>query len=285
MCSVLKASAPLFLLPNPLHAMIARNWTVGEIMDLFINAVPGGSIKNTVDTLKSGNRNIVVTGIVTSMFPTMDVIRQAILHKANFIIVHEPSFYNHADETAWLEKDDVFNQKINLLNKHNIAVWRNHDYVHTHRPDGIIEQFKDDSGWKEYFSSNEGLFLIPPTTVKEVIDNLKLRFDTGMMRYIGDLSDTCTRMLYMPGAPGGKRQIESISSKKPDLVICGEIQEWETAEYVRDARAAGRKINLIVMGHIASEEPGSKFMADWIKKNVPQIPVTHVPSKTPFSFE
>ena len=30
------------------------------------------------------------------------VIEQAITKGANFIIVHEPTFYNHRDETAWL---------------------------------------------------------------------------------------------------------------------------------------------------------------------------------------
>src|SRR5437764_14894996 len=69
--------------------------TVGEVMDLFINQVPGAPLPNTVDTIKAGSRDTVITGIITTMFATIDVINKAINEKANFIIAHEPTFYNH----------------------------------------------------------------------------------------------------------------------------------------------------------------------------------------------
>ena len=88
-----------------------KSITVGEVMDLFIKQVPGAPFESTVDTLKSGNKHIVVTGIVTTMFATIDVIKKAIAANANFIIAHEPTFYNHEDKTDWLEKDDVYQYK------------------------------------------------------------------------------------------------------------------------------------------------------------------------------
>ncbi len=44
-----------------------------------------------------------MTGIVTTMFATIDVLEKAIAVGANFIIVYDPTFYNHADETDWLK--------------------------------------------------------------------------------------------------------------------------------------------------------------------------------------
>src|SRR5205085_12466509 len=114
-----------------------KNITVGEIMDRFIIEVPGAPIENTVDTLKAGSRDIVVTGIVTTMFATLEVINKAIALGANFIIAHEPTFYNHRDDTDWLEGDKVYRHKAALLKQHGIAVWRNHDYIHRHVPDGV----------------------------------------------------------------------------------------------------------------------------------------------------
>src|SRR5690348_1061725 len=87
---------------NEAKAAEDNGWTVGQIMDLFMKEVPGAPFSQTVDTLKAGNRDIRVTGIVTTMFSTVDVIRKAIALKANFIIAHEPTFYNHLDETGWL---------------------------------------------------------------------------------------------------------------------------------------------------------------------------------------
>jgi putative NIF3 family GTP cyclohydrolase 1 type 2 len=88
----------------------------------------------------------------------------------------------------------------------------------------------------------------------------------------------------LPGAAGGKRQISEMSTKKPDVLICGEISEWETAEYVRDAQAKGDKLSLIVLGHIASEEPGSEFMIGWLKQNVPNIKAIHIHPGNSLSF-
>ena len=84
--------------------------TVQQLIDLILKEIPG-TVPNTVDTIKTGNPNQKITGVVTSMFPTIEVIRKTIEQKANFLIVHEPSFYNHNDETGWLEKDEVYQYK------------------------------------------------------------------------------------------------------------------------------------------------------------------------------
>ena len=104
------------------------------------------------------------------------------------------------------------------------------------------------------------------------------------LRYIGDLDQPCGKVLLMPGAAGGMPQIRNIRTHKPDVLVCGEVSEWETAEYVRDARAKGDKLALVVIGHVASEEPGSLFMAKWLKEKVPAIKTTHLPAGNSLSF-
>jgi putative NIF3 family GTP cyclohydrolase 1 type 2 len=117
-----------------------------------------------------------------------------------------------------------------------------------------------------------------------MIEYLKQKLFIDKVRYIGDLEQNCKKILLMPGASGGTRQIQAMSKEKPDVLICGEIQEWETAEYVRDAQAKGENLSLIVLGHIASEEPGSEFMAAWLKAKVPNIKITHILSNNSLSF-
>lgn len=259
--------------------------TVGQIMDTFIKQVPGREKIITVDTLKAGNREIAVTGIVTTMFATIDVIRKAIALGANFIIAHEPTFYNHTDDTAWLEGDDVYQYKSNLLKEHNIAVWRNHDYIHSMLPDGVLKGVVGQLAWQKYQQPLPNVFNFNPAPkLSGLIKELKEKLDIKMLRYIGDLNQPCQKILFIEGSAGGKTQIGGIGKIKPDVLICGEISEWETAEYVRDARAKGNQLSLIVLGHIASEEGGSIFMADWVHKNFPQIKATHVPSGNSLSF-
>jgi putative NIF3 family GTP cyclohydrolase 1 type 2 len=259
--------------------------TVGQIMDLFIKEVPGAPFPDTVDTLKTGSRDTVVTGVVTTMFATIDVIRKAIALGANFIIAHEPTFYNHRDETKWLEKDDVYNYKADLLKKHNIAVWRNHDDIHSMRVDAVREALAGQLGWQQFGEAGQDIYnLNPALTLKALITHVKTKLNTPQVRYIGNLDQVCKKVLLFPGAAGGKSQIEAISKTQPDVMLCGEISEWETAEYVRDATAKGKQLSLILMGHIASEEPGSEFMAHWLRDKFPAVKTTHIASGNSLYF-
>ena len=269
-------AAPLF---GRASAFVKTNetYTVGQIMDLFISQVPGGKKTDTVDTLKSGSPDTVVTGILTTMFATIDMIRKAIDLGANFIIAHEPTFYNHRDDTAWLKNDDVYQYKADLLKQHNIAVWRNHDYIHTMRPDGVTKNVLEKLEWQQYSDKDiPNILTMPATSLKELVMHAKEKLNIEMVRYVGDPAQTCKRVLFIPGAAGGTLQISSIGKVKPDVLVCGEISEWETAEYVRDARAKGDDLSLVVLGHIASEEEGSQYMLEWCRKNVPGVKVTHI---------
>ena len=119
---------------------LKKSYTVGEIIDITIKDIPGAPFAQTVDTLKSGNRDMVVTGIVTTMFATVDVIQQAIKAGANFIIAHEPTFYNHTDDKAKYSPNHIGKKKEELLAQNKIAVWRCHDYLHSFVPDSVEYQ-------------------------------------------------------------------------------------------------------------------------------------------------
>ena len=273
------------LIANPFssYSTTKKTYTVGEIMDLFIAQIPGAPFSQTVDTLKTGSKEQKVTGIVTTMFATLTVIRKAIELNANFIIAHEPTFYNHGDETGWLQNDSVYQFKRKLLDEHGIVIWRNHDYVHSLKIDGVQLGVVQELGWEKYYKQNAVLNL-PETTLEELISHIKMKMEVPALRYVGDLSQKASKILLMPGAAGGKRQIEMLMKEKPDVLICGESPEWETPEYVRNANEMGQKLGLIIIGHSASEEGGSEFMAAWLKKNIADVPVSHIASDNSLSI-
>jgi putative NIF3 family GTP cyclohydrolase 1 type 2 len=284
--SLTAAGAGIFLsAPKITIAAPGKTWTVGEIIDLFLKEIPGAPFATTVDTLKSGSRDMQVKGIVTTMFATIPVIKQAIQLGANFIIAHEPTFYNHQDNTDWLKNDDVYQYKAKLLSDNNITVWRNHDYIHSHRPEGVYNGILKQLDWSNYTNEDAPWNInIPETSLSALIGDLKRKLRVSTVRYIGDDDQRCKKILLMVGAAGGQRQISAIGELQPDVAIVGELQEWETAEYIRDARASGKKISLIVLGHTASEDAGSQYMVEWLNKNVPGIKATHIFSGNPFQF-
>lgn len=282
-----KASAGGFLISAPLHSFTqSKTSTVGEIMDLFIQEVPDAPFSQTVDTLKAGNREIEVTGIITTMFATIPVIEYAISTGANFIIVHEPTYYNHLDETDWLKDDATFQYKSKLLEDNDIAIWRNHDYIHRHQPDGVYSGFLDKLMWKAYVTdeTNPRVVQIPEVRLSELISHVKARLGIEMVRYMGDDNQVCQKILLLPGAMGSQNHIRLVAEHNPDVLMIGEAQEWTTPEYIRDRSASGKETSLIVLGHADSEDPGSIYMKDWLLKNVPGVEVTHIHSGNPFRF-
>uniref|UniRef100_UPI0040481FC2 Nif3-like dinuclear metal center hexameric protein n=1 Tax=Algoriphagus sp. TaxID=1872435 RepID=UPI0040481FC2 len=269
------------LLVNPFSGWgrtLQKSWTVGEIMDLFISQVPKAPFAQTVDTIKIGSRDTVVTGIVTTMFPSIEIIKKAVELKANLIIPHEPTFYSGQDETDYLQNDPVFHGKYDLLAKHQLTIWRNHDYVHRMQDDGVRIGVVEELGWKDYYTPGSPILQIPTTSLKEVIDHIKSRMQVPAMRYVGDLNQLVSKVLLLPGAVGGKTQITRIQEHRPDVLICGESNEWETPEYVKTANELGMKLSMVEIGHSASEEGGSEFVKNWVQTHVPGVPVYHIPS-------
>jgi len=261
-----------------------KSYTVQEVMDIVLKDVPGAPFNQTVDTLKSGKPGQTVTGIITTMFATIDIINLAIKNNANFIIAHEPSFYNHLDDTKWVSPNDVLKQKQALLEKHGIAIWRFHDYCHALRPDAISYGVAKKANWLPYYKTGEVMLKLPAISLQKLVQHLKTSLGISQLRIIGDLNQTCENIALLPGAWGGQRQISTTENEKPDTLIVGEIHEWETGEYIRDARAFGSKTSLIILGHSVSEEPGMEYIVEWLTPRLPGVNIKHIASGNPFTF-
>lgn len=269
----------------PGTSLAASALTVQDVIDTILKEIPGAPFKQTVDTIKAGNPSQPVTGVVTTMFATVEVIEKAAAAGANFIIAHEPVFYNHLDDTRWLENDAVFKYKMALLKKHSMVVWRFHDSIHAHKPDGVMKGVQQALGWEQYADANKPwLVNLPPTPLQSIIDHAKKKLGIAHLRYIGNSKQTCSRVMLIPGSAGGRMQINAIALEKPDLLMVGEVDEWETSEYVRDLRASGGTTALVVLGHIVSEEPGLEWMVPWLQQKIPGITITHIPSIDAFSW-
>ncbi|MEO8765439.1 MAG: Nif3-like dinuclear metal center hexameric protein [Ginsengibacter sp.] len=286
--TALKAAGATALMGMPVLSTAAKYdepaaiYTVQDIINIILKEVPGAPFAQTVDTLKSGNAAQQVTGIVTTMFATIKVIEEAAKLSANFIIAHEPTFYNHTDDTNWVPDNEVVQKKQKLLAQHNIVVWRFHDYWHSCVPDGIDTGVLKMAGWQQYLKPGEMVLKIPSTSLKNIVAHLKSSLKISHVRVIGNMEQVCERVVIMPGASGGQAQVSMAEKEKPDVLIVGEVHEWETAEYIRDARLLGSKTCLVILGHSVSEEPGMQYLVGWLQPKIPGMRITHIASSDPF---
>ena len=208
--------------------------TIQDVIDMIVAEVPGAPWEPTVDTIKSGDPTRPVTGVLTTFLATQAIVNLAAQHRMNLIITHEPTYYNHLDETDWLEDDPVYKAKRKVLDDHQIVVWRFHDYWHGHQPDGINAGVLKKLGWEAYAHPDQPrICTIPSTSLTDLALFMKRRFGSERVRVVGKPDMPCTRVGLVVGAAGGQPQIEML--REVDVVIVGEVREWETTEYVRDA--------------------------------------------------
>lgn len=261
-------------------------FTVQQVIDIILKEVPNARRENTVDKIRSGSPEQEVTGIVTTMFPSIEVIEKTKKARANMIIAHETPFYNNPDETEWLKDDDAYKYKVDLLNKYKIAIWRFHDNWHAHRPDGIAMGNLIKLGWEKYYNpQTPRLLTLPqPMTIKSIAELAKKRLGISRVRVVGDLKQPCKTIYLAFGYMDPKAQIPVIQSAKPDLILSGETREWETVERVRDGLAMGQKTSLLVLSHSVSEEAGMEYLVKWLQPKIPGVKITNIPSNNPFTF-
>jgi putative NIF3 family GTP cyclohydrolase 1 type 2 len=261
-------------------------YTVKDVIDVILKEVLNFNRPTTVDQLRSGTMEQEVTGIVTTMFPTLEVIEKTKKAGANFIIAHETPFYNNNDETEWLKNDDAYQYKVDLLNKYGIAIWRFHDHWHAHKPDGIAMGNLIKFGWDKYYNpETPRMITLPqPMTIQAIAKLAKEKLGISMVRVVGNLKQECSTIYLAFGYMDPRAQIPVVQQSKPDLILSGETREWETVERVRDGLLMGQKTSLLVLGHSVSEEAGMEYAVTWLQPKVPGITITHIASGNPFTF-
>jgi len=259
--------------------------TVHDVMQAL--TLPGGNPEGTVDELLAGEAGSEVTGIVTAFMPTMSIIEQAARLGANLVVAHEMLYYAHRGGEQIHAGSAICQEKQQRVAAAGVAVYRCHDYWHQVEPDGITEGLIQALGWAHHVTERRPeatIVEIPPLSLKEVADHVRARLDIPFLRAMGD-SAACTRIGVLAGfRGGGQAVIPLIEGANLDLVLYGEGFEWETPEYVRDARFLGDRRALLVLGHAESEEPGMAALADRLRGQFPGIPVHYLKEKPLFTI-
>jgi putative NIF3 family GTP cyclohydrolase 1 type 2 len=281
----MKRTAAIGILALPLSALAAQPGalTARQVIERIQKNVGVPWNSETVDTFKAGNPDTPVKGIATTFMATMEVLQRAAASGKNLIIAHEPTFYNHLDQTAAFEQDPVYQAKRAFIEKNGLVVWRFHDHLHDRKPDMVVEGAARVLGWNNTAQPGElPRFVLPETTLARVAADIRHRLKIKTLRVVGDPQMKFTQAALVPGAAGAEMQIAALRRDDVELLLIGEIPEWETIPYVRDAAAQGRHKALILLGHVPSEEPGMEDCARWLRTFLPGIPVEFVPAGEPF---
>ncbi|HVO58256.1 MAG TPA: Nif3-like dinuclear metal center hexameric protein [Dongiaceae bacterium] len=261
--------------------------TAQEVVERIKARVGIPWMDETVDTFKAGDPQTRVTGIAVTMMATLDVLQRAAANGQNFVITHEPTFYDHQDKASEVpagERDPVLAEKRAFIEKNHLVIWRSHDHWHRMAQDGIAAGQAKALGWEKYRDpSNQYLFTIPETSVDKLAEELQKKLGIAVIRVVGERKMKVTRVALSPGFAGSKREIGALELPDVQVLVAGETREWETVEYVADAVTEGRQKALILLSHVPSEQQGMAEFASWLRGFVPEVPVVFVPAPDPFS--
>ncbi|MCC6804660.1 MAG: Nif3-like dinuclear metal center hexameric protein [Anaerolineae bacterium] len=257
--------------------------TIQAMIDTILRDLQVAPLSKTVDVVVAGDPAQEVTGIVTTFLATCEVLQQAVDAGANFIITHESPHYMHQALPVWLKDDPVYRAKWQFIADNRLVIWRFHDYCHRHQQDGIVTGVARALGWTDYADpAAPNVFKLPTLPLSDLAAQVSERLDSRRTKVVGHDEMPCSKVALLVGFPGSEWQIKALRGDI-DVLVTGEMHEWETCEYVRDAIYQGQSKALIVTGHEVSEEAGMAYLVDWLRPRFPGVPITHIPSGDPFA--
>ncbi|MBN1993236.1 MAG: Nif3-like dinuclear metal center hexameric protein [Anaerolineae bacterium] len=237
----------------------------------------------TVDTVIAGKPETPVTGITTTIMATLDVLQRSAVAGNNLVITHEPTFYLHQDKTETLTEDEVYQLKVDFIQKRQLVIFHFHDHWHARRPDGIATGMVKELGWEKHADGlNPHLFVFPGIPLARFVKEIQSQLNIRTMRVVGDPKLQVNRVIASWGFLDRDRGIKLLAQPGVEVVIAGETREWEVVEYAQDIITAGKKKALILLGHMVSEQAGMQYCAEWLKSFITEVPIEFLPMPEPF---
>jgi hypothetical protein len=223
-----------------------------------------------------------VTGIVTTSMATLEVLRQAVAEGANLVITAAPAFYARADATTPPADDPVYAGKRAFIEQHGLVIFRLARHWHIRMPDPRALGLASLMGWTGHAVSHDGLrYDVDVRSLETLARELTTRLDIrGSLRAIGDRALTVRRIGLLPGVSRIEAAIAMLPSV--DVIVAGEVGEWEAPAYVRDVVHAGIPKGFISIGRVVNEAPGMQVCTDWLTSVVPEVPVRFVSAGDPY---
>jgi putative NIF3 family GTP cyclohydrolase 1 type 2 len=178
--------------------------------------------------------------------------------------------------------DPVYAGKNAFIEKHKLVVFRLTQHWNQRKPDPRAQGLAAAMGWTKYKASDDALrYDVPGITLEALASQLKKTLGTrGGIRAIGDRTMTVRKIGLLPGYTMIQASIAMMPNV--DVILAGEVQEWESATYAQDVAFAGIKKGFISIGRVVNEAPGMQVCADWLKTIVPEVPVRFISAGDPY---
>jgi putative NIF3 family GTP cyclohydrolase 1 type 2 len=246
------------------------------------------------DGFKAGDPSTVVKGIATTAMATINVLKQAAKANTNLVLTYEPTFYSRTDGRAAAESgpgrgaggfgadDPLVQAKRELIDKNGLVVFRLRDHWQARKENDMVTGLANALGWSTgRVKNSDGLYDIPPATAEATVALIRSKLNLrGGLRAVGDRNAIVRRVLLFPGSMPPATMWQGYS--EVDMIVAGEVREWENTHYAADMFTAGEKRALVTTGRVVSEEPGMRLCAEWLQTVVKKVPAKWIGVGDPY---
>jgi putative NIF3 family GTP cyclohydrolase 1 type 2 len=290
--------------------------TAQDVVKLIQDRLGGDWPQNGPDGFKAGKPETEVHGIATTAMATVDVLRQASKAGLNLVITHEPTFFGSRDgapapafpglrgpapqtgagrgpapapgapgqavPAAPVPEDLVLKGKHELIDKNGLVIFRLRDHWRARKEDDMTKGLAAALGWTaRRVPGDAPLYDIPSATLGDTVAAIHKKLNLrGGLRSVGDPTFRVRRVMLYPGQLPLETMLKYFD--QVDLMLTGEVREWECVPYAADMKTAGEKRSLVTIGRVVSEEPGMNACAAWLKTVVKGIPAKWISAGDPY---
>ena len=161
-----------------------------------LNIAPGAQTVDSFKPVPQTRRKIASTAW-SCLFKSNE--RSSCAAGRNFVITHEPTFYNHTDTTTSLEGDATYQAKQKFIKDNNLVIFRFHDHAHALQPDPLVVGSARMLGLTPYGSpAQPRLFVVPETTLTAFATDIAKRLNGRAIRVVGDPAMKVSRVMLGP---------------------------------------------------------------------------------------
>jgi putative NIF3 family GTP cyclohydrolase 1 type 2 len=178
--------------------------------------------------------------------------------------------------------DPVYAGKNAFIEKHKLVVFRLTQHWNARTPDPRAQGLATVMGWTKYQTGSDALrYDLPGITLEALAGQLKKTLGArGGIRAIGNRTMTVRKVGLLPGYSLIQASIAMMP--EVDVIVAGEVQEWESAAYAQDVAFAGLKKGFISIGRVVNEAPGMQVCANWLRTIVPEVPIRFISAGDPY---
>jgi putative NIF3 family GTP cyclohydrolase 1 type 2 len=267
--------------------------TAGEVIERIKQNIGVEWKLDSLDTLKAGDASTITQGIATTSMATLAVLQQAVKTGANLVVTAQPTYYARADvptppagrggaSQAAAQTDPVFSAKNEFITRNRLVIFRLSDHWRQRQPDPLAQGIATALGWSTYQSAGDPQrYEVPALRLDALVSNLKNALRSkGGIRVVGDAATIVKRVGLLSGTTPLQAALRMLPNV--DVIVAGEVREWESVEYARDKVFSGEKKGLVLLGRVVSEEPGMAVCANWLQTFVSEVPIRHISAGDPY---